>query len=73
MQKNRFSEVVDRAIEQGPQEITRHGKKAVFVISAAEYKRIRQKKTDLCSFFKNSPLADIDLSRSQEKSRKIDL
>ena len=32
--KSRFSELIDRAIREGAQEITRHGRRAVVVVSA---------------------------------------
>ncbi|MFT6532232.1 MAG: prevent-host-death family protein [Limimaricola cinnabarinus] len=38
--KNRFSAVVDAAIAGAPQEVTRRGKPAVVVLSAAEYARL---------------------------------
>ena len=39
--KNRFSAVVNAAIEGTPQRVTRRGKPAVVVISADEYERLR--------------------------------
>ena len=39
--KNRFSEVVNAAIEGNPQSVTRRGKPAVVVIAAEEYERLR--------------------------------
>ena len=38
--KNRFSTVVDAAIAGQPQQVTRRGKPAVVVLSAAEYARL---------------------------------
>ncbi|PHP26695.1 type II toxin-antitoxin system Phd/YefM family antitoxin [Limimaricola cinnabarinus] len=38
--KNRFSAVVDAALAGAPQEVTRRGKPAVVVLSAAEYARL---------------------------------
>ena len=38
--KNRFSTVVDAALAGQPQEVTRRGKPAVVVLSAAEYQRL---------------------------------
>ena len=38
--KNRFSTVVDAALAGQPQEVTRRGKPAVVVLSAAEYRRL---------------------------------
>lgn len=35
--KNRFSEVVDAALDGRPQEVTRRGKPAVVVLSADDY------------------------------------
>ena len=39
--KNRFSAVVNAAIEGNPQSVTRRGKPAVVVIAAEEYERLR--------------------------------
>ncbi|MGE0423611.1 MAG: type II toxin-antitoxin system Phd/YefM family antitoxin [Reyranellaceae bacterium] len=38
--KNRFSELVEAALRKGPQEVTRHGKPAVVVVSKQEYDRL---------------------------------
>lgn len=38
--KNRFSAVVEAALAGRPQEVTRRGKPAVVVLSAAEYRRL---------------------------------
>ena len=40
--KNRFSAVVDAALAGQPQEVSRRGKPAVVVLSAAEYARMRE-------------------------------
>lgn len=39
--KNRFSAVVEAALAGQPQEVSRRGKPAVVVLSAAEYARMR--------------------------------
>ncbi|MBD9527402.1 type II toxin-antitoxin system Phd/YefM family antitoxin [Paracoccus sp. PAR01] len=39
--KNRFSAVVEAAMSGQPQQVTRRGKPAVVVLSAAEYDRMR--------------------------------
>lgn len=39
--KNRFSEVVEAAREQ-PQTVTKHGKRAVVVVAAEEYDRLKK-------------------------------
>jgi len=71
--KNKFSEVVEQAIKFGPQEITRHGKKAVVVLSMKDYQKLKGRKGNLVDFFKNSPLQDLPLERSRDFSRSVDL
>jgi prevent-host-death family protein len=73
--KSRFSEVVDEALSHGPQQITRHGEEVVVVLSTKEFKRLTRPKGDIVSFFSKSPLGEveIDLARSKEKARDLDL
>jgi prevent-host-death family protein len=58
-----------------PQSITRHGKPAVVVVSAAEWERKTKRKGTLAEFFWNSPLRDSGLvnERFDDPPRKIDL
>lgn len=64
--KNRLSQVLDSALNDGPQTITLRGKSAVVVISFDEFKKMSQPKGTLSEFFKHSPLSGmgLDLSRS---------
>nr|BFE80969.1 hypothetical protein GCM10020093_035700 [Planobispora longispora] len=39
--KQRFSEVVRRAVSEGPQVVTRHGEEVAVVIDIAEYRRLK--------------------------------
>jgi antitoxin Phd len=74
--KNRLSEVVDRACDEGPQAITRRGREVAVVLSAAEYRKLTGRKEDLVEFFQNSPLAglELDLERNKDnRLRNIDL
>jgi len=43
--KARFSELVRRAHSDGPQHVTLHGRDAVVVIDAAEFKRLQGQRT----------------------------
>ncbi len=63
--KNKFSRVVDNAVNSGPQIITRHGVEVVIVISCAEYQKMMASRGSLSAFFRDSPLvgADLDLAR----------
>jgi len=73
--KNRFSEVVRKATEEGPQTVTKHGKDSVVVLSAEDYRKLEQPKTSLIEFFQKSPLSEveIDLKRDKSSSRHVDL
>jgi prevent-host-death family protein len=74
--KNRLSELVRRAADEGPQVITLRGDDAVVVVGAQEYRELTARsKGDLVDFFRNSPLAKVklDLSRSRGTGRDVDL
>jgi prevent-host-death family protein len=73
--KNRFSEVVRKASEEGPQTVTKHGKDSVVVLSAEDYRKLEQPKTSLVEFFQNSPFSkiEIDLKRDKSPSRQVEL
>jgi prevent-host-death family protein len=73
--KARFSEMIDRAIEDGPQVVTRSGRKTVVVVSAEEWSRKTRRKGSLAEFFAASPLRDsgLKVSRAKNGVRKIDL
>jgi antitoxin Phd len=73
--KNKFSNLVDKARHDGPQVVTRHGKESVVIIAIEDYQKLSKPKSDLISFFKKSPLADInlDLTRDKSPSRDIEL
>ena len=68
--KNKLSEVIARALKQGPQLITRHGEKTVVVVSYAEYEKLRKSQGKLSEFFSTSPLAGIELKRDKSLPRE---
>lgn len=73
--KNRLSELVRKAREEGPQVITLHGRDAVVVVSANEFGKLSRPRGSLVDFFRKSPLAgaNLDLARSTDTGRPIDL
>ena len=72
--KNKLSEVISRALKQGPQLITKHGKKTAVVLSYTEYEKLRKSQGKLSEFFQNSPLVGIKLTRDKSLPREeIDL
>lgn len=66
--KSKFSQVVDNAMHDKPQFVTKHGRNAVVVLSFEDYKKIIKPKTNLVSFLINSPLSEIDLDISRNKT-----
>jgi len=73
--KARFSELIDRALSDGPQLITRKGRATVVVVAADEWDRKVKRKGSLAEFLLSSPLRDsgIDLDRLGDEPRDIDL
>lgn len=69
--KNKFSEVVEEALKNGPQLITRRGVETAVVLSYAEYRKLQLAQQPLSAFFRESPLADakLDLTRDTSAER----
>ncbi len=76
--KSKFSQLVDSAMRNKPQFVTKHGNNAVVVLSFEDYKKIIKPKTNLVTFFKNSPLSELDngldlLRDSKDFPRDVEL
>jgi prevent-host-death family protein len=74
--KQKLSEVVDRALDDGPQTITRRGVEVVVVLAVDEYRRLTANKRDLRDFLldPNGPdFSDLDLERDKSLFRDVEL
>lgn len=73
--KQRFSELVQRAIDEGPQMVTRRGKDAVVVVAADEYRRLAGGVPDFKAFLLSAPdLSQLELdSEARDLPRETDL
>ncbi len=73
--KDRFSTVVARALTDGVQIVTRHGKPAVVVVSVDDFRKLRPPRLALSRFLADSPLRDLgDLPvRPRDLPRKVPL
>ncbi len=71
--KNRLSEVVNNAVREGPQTITRRGKETAVVISMEDFRQLTTSPGSLVSFFRKSPLAGVGLAleRNQDDGREV--
>ena len=66
--KNKLSRVVDEAQRSGPQLITRRGVKTAVVLSFEDYRRLTASRKKLSDFFRESPLAEVELDLERDKS-----
>jgi prevent-host-death family protein len=66
--KNKFSRVVENAVNDGPQIITKRGVEVAIVLSYAEYQKMVASRGKLSTFFRESPLVDIELDLARDKS-----
>ena len=73
--KANLSAVIERALAEGPQTITRHGRTAVVVVSAEEWDRKARRKGNLAEFFAASPLrgARLKIKRRNDKPREVEI
>jgi prevent-host-death family protein len=72
--KQRFSEVVDRALGEGPQVVTRRGRAVVVVLAMDAYRRLLDGEHDFKRFLREAPdLALLELDRSSETGRAVEL
>jgi len=71
--KSHFSEVVNLVLTEGAQMVTRRGKNEVVILAASEYQKLT-KTVPLNQILKQAPRGnDLDIKRSQEGVRKLEL
>ena len=71
--KQRFSELVDRAVNEGPQVVTKHGRETVVVLDIAEYRRLIGVPTDFTDFLLSIPKGEpLEIERSKDPPREIE-
>lgn len=69
--KNRFSEVVTRALTEGPQHVRRRND-TVVVISEEEYQRLTGERLTLVDYLLTGPaFDDMDLKRDRSPMREV--
>jgi prevent-host-death family protein len=73
--KSKFSEVVKRSQNQGPQNITVHGEPVAVLLSRRDYLKLTHPKSSLVELLRSSPLAgiELDVKREQTLTRPIKL
>ena len=71
--KARFSELVHVCMKDGPQLVTRHGRKAVVIMTVQEYEKVTRPKQGLKEFFLSAPRIDLEIARSEDTGRNVEL
>ena len=75
--KNRFSEVVKRARDEGPQTVTVHGQRAAVVVSASDYDALVKPRMPFVDFLLSADpwpddVVDTINDRSRDPGRDIE-
>ncbi len=68
--RNKLNEVVERAIESGPQILARRGTEVAVVLSYPEYLKLLGKQPPLSELFRKSPLDGLDLRRDRSPASR---
>lgn len=72
--KQRLSEVIRRASDEGPQIVTRHGEDVAVVLDIREYRRLTGDVPDFKEFLLSGPdLSELEIVRSPELPRPVEL
>ncbi|CAN7231643.1 type II toxin-antitoxin system Phd/YefM family antitoxin [Rhizobium sp. LjRoot30] len=73
--KSRFSEVVRRAQDEGPQHVTVRGRDSVVIMSSDEFQRLTNvgPKIPFVTFMESLDLPDLALERENDRGRDVEL
>jgi prevent-host-death family protein len=73
--KSRFSELVEKALAQGVQIVTRRGRKTVVILPYDEYQRMIKPEDSLVQFLLDSPLrgSSLEIERDQSLPRDLEI
>ncbi len=73
--KNSFSTVVEKALTDGYQVVTRHGQPTVVIMSVEEFRKLKPPRQSLVDFLADSPLHTLGElpKRPRDLPRKVTL
>jgi len=66
--RDKFSQVVNEALSEGPQIVTRRGEEVAVIISMEEYLRLKKSQPSLMEFFRGSPLVGVELDLDRDRT-----
>ena len=73
--KSHFSELLDKAVSEGPQTITRHGAETAVLVSAEDYRRLTGNTPNIIDVLLGGPKfpdGTFDFERHADAGRDID-
>jgi antitoxin Phd len=70
--KARFSELVQKALDEGPQTVTRRGQEAVVVLSVEDYKKLEACRPSLLEVLMSGPEGELELPEREAREREIE-
>ena len=71
--KNKFSKLVEEAMTQGPQIVTKRGVESVVILSKKDYNNLSKSKKSLINILKSTPKIELDLNREVGPIRELEL
>jgi prevent-host-death family protein len=71
--KARFSELVQRTLDEGPQIVSRRGKDVVVVMSAEQFELMKKRQISLKDLLRSAPWHELEIERDKSYPREIDL
>jgi prevent-host-death family protein len=71
--KARFSELVQKAIDEGPQTVSRRGKPTVVVVSAEQFELMEKRQISLKDLLRSAPWHELEIERDQSQPRETEL
>jgi antitoxin Phd len=70
--KNQLSRVIDQAMTDGAQTITRHGRPVVVVVAAQAYQRLQPRRRTV-EVLRSCPVSNLELARIQDVPEDVTL
>lgn len=72
--KAKLSELIELALSEGPQVITRHGRERVVILSIEEFQKLEAAKPDFREYLLSGPKSDdFEIDRPRDTGRPVDL
>ena len=72
--KQKFSEMIRRALDEGPQTVTRHGNEVVVVLAVDTYRKLIGEVPDFKAYLAAAPDLDaLEIRRSDDAAPAVEL